>query len=732
MWQKIVDQELPLSTMLKLSPFIDSLKGEFESAILPRAFQDGSVAWYILPPSARVGRFSREEIRAFLGNSYSLSDGPHTRLDPADQIDQEVLAKFGKNAFKIYVPAPLRDMARERFLTYLQLRSARPARLSSYARSSSRVLRDFEYAILAGACEEAMERIEELRGGGHLDATNLLFLRVRALAAGHQWGQIYALPEMESLLNIQRPIRVTECLIRSVYITQLQKYEDESSQKEAVTRFGQLYETFQDLYKTRSKLKGAEIEASFLLAALVAEPPRSDVAQAILGTADAISPHGMYLSALAGLLPPTQTIRVDSLTEARQAFANGDIDKALEHAHISPSSNERSILLLRCAWEAGTLSAARIALDSLQALEEADNARLHSSGPTAKLISSLEALSSGVETDGSPETEVLTGWLPWLERLNENKPWDRALAVAEVGSREWDPSELAMNFSAIGLLNDALLADKPEWSKTVFRNAVPFLVDFFTANGSDNRFLSVYDTLFLLVAMDEQMSASQTQILARLGDIRLSLGVSLSTYLDCVSQLKGTLESMNSPAVVDSFLDVCESLMSHPCPSPESRIGVFVATAASLARWHRRLNASQVALFRNLCGELGHNLIASEIPTAEETDTSGGFTVELAHRRLGIYSLQEGSARRAALLIRQMVPSVRVEVFSDHVGGSAALKNAAQQFDLFVVVTAAAKHAATIFIESKRPKDKPTLYANGQGSSSIFQTLNSYFEGASN
>lgn len=728
-WHKIADRTLPPSTLEKLDPFIESMSQETEASVLPRLFPDGSVVWYVLSPSNRIVRFSREELRGFLGLSYSLSDGVHTRLDPADGIDSAVLELYGNSAFKIFVPSELREVARDRLLAYLKLRRIRPTRLKAFARPASRILRDFEYSILAGSYEEASERIEELRAAGHLSAMNLLFLHVRALACAHQWSDICDLPEMDALLNIRRPIRVTECLIRAVYITQLQSFENEFKPEDARTRFGQLYDQYQDLYNTRSKLKGDEIDTSFLLAALVAEPVRSDLAKAILKTVDLETAHGKYLSALGELFPPPTETATDPLTDARQAFANGDIDKAIEQSLWSSASLERTILLLRCAREAGTLSAASTALDSLKTLSESDVALLRSSMPTAKMIAGLESLSSDAGTDGPAETEVLSGWLPWLQRLHQSSPWDRALVVAEVGSREWDPEDLATNTAEVGLFVDALLEDKPDWSKAIFRDSVPYLVDFFTLNGSDSRFRPIYENLFLLVAMDEQMSASQMQVLTRLADVRMSLGVSQSLYCDLVAQLKDTLQIMNSPAAVDSFLDVCESLISHPCLSPDSRIEFFASTSVALARWHRRLSASQLALFRNLCGELGHNLAIAEIPATEESDSGEGFTVALANRRLGIYSLQEGSAKRAALLLRQLVPNLRVEVFSDHVGGSSALKNAAQQFDFFVIVTAAAKHAATIFIESKRPKDKPTLYANGQGSSSIFQSLSFYFEG---
>ncbi len=728
-WQKIHDRTLSTSTLEKLDPFIESMSQETEASVLPRLFPDGSVVWYVLSPSIRIVRFSREELRGFLGLSYSLSDGVHTRLDPADGIDSAVLERYGNSAFKIFVPSELREVARDRLLAYLKLRRIRPTRLKAFARTASRILRDFEYSILAGSYEEASERIDELRAAGHLSAMNLLFLHVRALACAHRWGEICELPEMDALLNIRRPIRVTECLIRAVYITQLQPFENEFKPEEARARFGQLYDQYQDLYKTRSKLRGDEIDASFLLTALVAEPVRSDLARAILQTVDQETAHGKYLSALGELFPYPARSVADPMTEARQAFANGDIDKAIEQAILSPASLERTILLLRCAREAGTLSAAGTALDSLETLSESDTSLLRSSAPTAKLIAGLESLSNDTSTAGSAETEFPRGWLQWLQRIHQASPWDRALLVAEAGAREWDPKDLATNPSEISRLTDALLEDTPEWSRTIFRDAVPYLVDFFTMNGSDSRFRAIYESLFLLVAMDEQMSASQTQVLARLADVRMSLGVSQSMYLELIAHLKSTLQVMNSPAVVDSFLDVCESLISHPCLSPDSRIEFFASTSAALAKWHRRLTASQLALFRNLCDELGHNLAITEIPTTEQSDSGDGFTIALANRKLGIYSLQEGSAKRAALLLRDLVPSLRVEVFSDHVGGSSALRNAAQQFDLFVIVTAAAKHAATIFIESKRPKDKPTLYANGQGSSSIFQTLNVYFEG---
>ncbi len=65
-------------------------------------------------------------------------------------------------------------------------------------------------------------------------------------------------------------------------------------------------------------------------------------------------------------------------------------------------------------------------------------------------------------------------------------------------------------------------------------------------------------------------------------------------------------------------------------------------------------------------------------------------------------------------------------VFKEHAGGLPAMREAARNADLFVIVTGAAKHAATTFIETNRPKELPTVYPKGQGSSSILTAIRSW------
>jgi hypothetical protein len=95
-----------------------------------------------------------------------------------------------------------------------------------------------------------------------------------------------------------------------------------------------------------------------------------------------------------------------------------------------------------------------------------------------------------------------------------------------------------------------------------------------------------------------------------------------------------------------------------------------------------------------------------------------------------MYSLQASALQRAALVIGELCPGIRIDTFSDHVGGSAALKKASTSADVFIIATGAAKHAATTYIEDHRPNNLETLYARGQGSASLLEALREYTHSA--
>jgi hypothetical protein len=261
------------------------------------------------------------------------------------------------------------------------------------------------------------------------------------------------------------------------------------------------------------------------------------------------------------------------------------------------------------------------------------------------------------------------------------------------------------------------------------RDSLPYLLEFCTRGGADPRLRPVYENLFVLMAMEEYVSVSHLAAFLQVTEARLRLGVSAAEYREATRHVSSAIKAVNSPTVATVALDAIEMLVGLPCPSENDRQTVVADVASVFQRWHRRIGRDQAALLQVLGGELGVPLEAMVTPPGTGLDAESDNWARLRGQRIAMYTLNESALRRAAAVLRTLCPDARVETYSDHVG-SPSLKTAAIMADVFVIATAAAKHAATTFIEANRPRGRPIRYARGQGSSSLFEALESYLGGA--
>jgi hypothetical protein len=728
-WEKISNGSLSAPEQQSLQPFLDSLRRNADVTILPRSQGGQPVVWYVLCRSARIARFVRDELRGFIGATYSDIGIDSTALSPSDSIEAAVLEKYGLNAFKFEVPFDLRKAARERLASYLALRVERPNRLTLLIRTAGQILKDFEYALLAGSVQSASALIDELRNGGYLSATNVLFLEVRALAANRDWDAIVNHRDFGALLAIQRPLRVTEALVTAIYNVKLKRFEELGDANGALATFRPIFDSFSDLYRFRGKMDAPEVDASFLLAGALNTAQNPSLAADIIEKAEQRKAANLdFLRLLRGLIPGEAVSFAADLRGTQLAFGLGDIERAAEMAAALPASYERTALLLRCARDLDTLESAQNALQSFQELSEPDQARIATNVVLSKLLNHFSGLSRALHSVGTPDevAPLPTDWESWFVGLSQTATWPGALEAAVLGSQEWDLKALVSDPERTQRLSNLILEDRANWARIAFRDSLPHVIEFFQLDLADSRLRGIYDALFLSVSVDEEISISQMQVLNRLADMRLELGTSPDEYSGIAEELGSAIYRLDSPAVIDGALEACELLVSRPCGSAEKRLAVFAATAACLSKWHRRASSAQLVLFALLCEELGAGFASAiSIPQVQEDQDEISWT-KLTGFKIALYSLQEGAVKRAASLLKKMIGEAKIDVFSDHVGGSPALKTAAQQADVFVITTAAAKHSATTFIEAKRPKTLPTLYANGQGTSSIIQTLTRY------
>jgi hypothetical protein len=311
----------------------------------------------------------------------------------------------------------------------------------------------------------------------------------------------------------------------------------------------------------------------------------------------------------------------------------------------------------------------------------------------------------------------------WLQRLNGDQPWSEAVAVAEAGAVEWSRDDLRKDAGQIQLCADLLLAERSPWAQIALRNATPYLIESVLADDHDARLMPLYDSLFLLLCVDPDLSVAQVAQIARLCAARLQIGLSASDYSATVRQLSDALAAVETPAILAIALEVFEMLIVSACPNSTERLEFAVQVGNLMKRWFRRVDQAQLLLFNSLALDIGALTIAA---TREEVgkadDHPASLWAGLSGKTVALYSLQESALRRAARVIETLIGG-RVECFSDHVGGSPALRSAAMTSNIFVLATSAAKHSATQFIQDRRPKSAVTLFARGHGSASLIQAL---------
>ncbi len=734
-WEAIRNGSIGADAQSRLGPFLDDLARAPELLVLPCVREDdGRVLWYVLCASERIARIARDELRAFLGPSYSDFEGRPTAFDAGDPIEAAVLARCESenSAFRVEVPErDLLNVARERLLTLIRLRDERPSRTARHPRAVGRILRDFEYGLAAANGETTAGCIRELRASGQLGAINLLFLEVRRLAALGQWAAILALPEQMSLLTMPRPRRVTEALIRAVYATQLREFEDGERASEALARFRtDVLTQYGELFRAYAGLSGFEVDASFVLSSVASEPPRYELAQGIVQKYSPGTAGRSYLAALAALAPrpePVPILSRDQLSEAQEAFARADIDRAYGIASSLPPSMEVCVLLLRCARDMGTLAAAQAALASLDSLPDRQRQQVAEHAVLGRFLESLQALVVPAPISApAPPPEIPSSWVTWLQRLGGRVPWRSAITVAEAAVREWSVDSVASDGNATVSIAELIIADRPQWGQAALRDALPYVVEFFLSKGADARLKPIYENLFLLIAVDDHVSLPQIATLVRVAEARLQLGVSNTEYSEIVHQLISALEAADSPSVADIALETMDVLANEVCADTKEREEFAARVAAVFHRWYRRIDTSQWALLRRLADELGVPDTIGKHPAGEGVADTVSIWRALEQKRVALYSLRESALRRVQSTLLELCPNILVETFSDHVGGSPALRTASATADIFVLATAAAKHAATMYIETNRPKSRVTLYARGQGSASLLDAIREF------
>jgi hypothetical protein len=239
-------------------------------------------------------------------------------------------------------------------------------------------------------------------------------------------------------------------------------------------------------------------------------------------------------------------------------------------------------------------------------------------------------------------------------------------------------------------------------------------------------FLPIYQSLLWLIAADQRFGGQDWGMAQNLGLTILNAGPSASEYKEALELFTEIWSQRGDVLHLDWALDILDESIVVPALVTGVRDVFFTAVWRTIRDNTRRVSHDQRHVIKFICKDLGKENEYSALvfprpnpTTHEETD----WEKALRGKLVAIYTLTESAGLRAKRMLSAICGNLEVRLNHDHVG-SERLKSLAREADYFVVTTQSAKHAATEFIKSHRPRSKPPfIYPSGKGSSSIVSSL---------
>jgi hypothetical protein len=210
------------------------------------------------------------------------------------------------------------------------------------------------------------------------------------------------------------------------------------------------------------------------------------------------------------------------------------------------------------------------------------------------------------------------------------------------------------------------------------------------------------------------------RIVQLVGDL-VELGLGVQTFDEVVELVRAGWDPFLTDADLPLGLDLLEQLLAYRADATDS-LDKFAVPMLSRIGTHNaaRIPLATLSVAVDLAPSFGLTVAVPPPPPASDQRPA---TVRQG-TRIGLYSLQEQALDRAARILRQRHPGLDVLVCADHVATD-ALRAAARNVDLFVVMDRAAAHAATTALKAERPT-APIRYAAGKGSTSMIEAAEAW------
>lgn len=722
--------ELPPDYEASIENWRDAIK-RGQIGFLPRATPQG-LYWYAFAPTMREQKELLSLLDAWVGPTFSDLPRSRGRLYPRDPFDAPLAA--------IPVP-PLRfevlprgdkqskDEARNALLVLSRLVWKRPRSEFDAPRTTVEVLDDLGHAIAAQDRGMALACLRDLEATADLDQTNLTFMRLRVYAGLEDWPAIFADRDLEHVLQLRRPIGITRLLQRAVYERYLARADVSGSSEALSAAVEEIPVSLRVLTSGAVTRTRPTAVVEFLLALLA--QATSATLDRLIGEAGSIDP-GLD-DRLRSLLPgptPEQVPQPDHQPEAeQQPEAEWKPERGPEpESAPSPSPQARVQDLVNAgefsaAIEAGLalepdVDMAGLLLACVRELEEPQLAARvadHVSVPTVR-----QTLAQGdavVRSDLAWLDEFLSpvrslGWLGWFDAIEADGVHSHT-QVDLNSAADWEVLDRSTVANRLATMTDQALGRFGEVGGAFMAAHSPLFVE---AGGAE-----LCERVLSGLALSGKSSAGvRVQTLALLEYLTAAAptGAMLTSALEWTGVI---LEGCLSAVTVSWAVDVLQAATSTPqALALDAKHRLFYDALERLRPLKSALDLTALEGLRLVAEELG-TALPEDFEVQDTESDAGAQYRHLGDKMVVLYSLTESAITRAAQILRRLVPGIDVRTTSEH-DGSQQLASLSSNADVFVMVAASAKHAATDFIKEHRG-NKPLIQVNSRGSSAILRAL---------
>ncbi|MFF7458665.1 protein DpdD [Kitasatospora sp. NPDC008115] len=711
----------------EMTAFLESQMDAIEKGgigFLPRR-ATSRLWWYGFTPTPDRKRELLTLLNWWIGPTFSDLPARHGSLDPTDAFDTaldegkvlrfEVLPQRTANQENA---ARARDSVRASLWRLGRLVNGRPPSEFDAPRSTVEVLDDLGHAISAQDRSIALACLRELEATADLDQSNMAFLRLRAFAGFQDWKSLLADRDLEHVLAMRRPAKVSLAIQQAVYASRLATHDQAGREQDLLDALAELPSTFRALRTDSTSTTRAQAVTEFLIA--LESESEDSIARIVddSGSIDAKLPGHLrnilhtYRNIPLGESPdttentapdPTEGPTRTPLEQATEMMLRSNFEAAIEAALKLEPGLHSAHILLSCARELESQQHASTVAHYISA----HDLREVIGGAYAQLRDSLSWLEEFLQ--GEPGLD----WHSWLEALGGDHR--TAALEADAGTTDsWPPLSRAV-------LAAWLLSAPAEALGSLGEVGGQFMAvhrEIFTADGA----AELNERVLAGLALSGKNSAGvrvQTQALL---DYLLSAHPTAKIFTDAL-MWTGDIVSANASAMTTSWVvDILQTATATPAavasPATEK---FFHQVIGHLRPFKTALSPTDIEALKIVSEELCQTVPGDLLAVQDKDADLGAPFRYLADSKVVLYSLTESATTRAAQMLRVLVPGIDIETSAEH-DGSGKLAAQAANADVFVVVTASAKHAATDFITAKRGK-RPIVLVNSRGSSAILREL---------